>query len=105
MAGKKADLRNPCIEEIRHSKVKVHDAGTGMSAILLNAKNERVRRIRVDGCLAPVGRRAADFLVSLPRTVDVIVELKGGDVACAITQVEGDSDILASPTRNMSRGN
>ena len=89
MAGKKAGARNhPCIEEISHSKVKVHDAGTGMSAILLNAKKERVRRIRMDGCLAPAGERAADFLVSLPRTVDVIVELKGGDVAHAITQIE-----------------
>lgn len=88
MAGKKAESGSNCIEEIRHPKVKVHDPGTGMSAILLNWKKERVRRIRMDGCLAPVGERAADFVVSLSRTVDVIVELKGGDVAHAITQVE-----------------
>jgi hypothetical protein len=88
MAGKQAKSPNNCIEEIRHPKVKVHDPGTGMSAILLNGKKETVRRIRMDGCLAPVGERAADFVVSHPKTVDVIVELKGGDVDHAITQVE-----------------
>jgi hypothetical protein len=88
MAGKKAKSSNPCIEEIRHPKVKVHDAGTGMSAILLNGKKESIRRIRMDGCLAPVGERAADFVVSLPKAVDVIVELKGGDVGHAVGQIE-----------------
>jgi hypothetical protein len=86
MGGKKAS--DDCIEAIRHSKVKVHDPGTGMSAILLNRKRERVRKIRMDGCLAPAGGRAADLVVSLSKTVDVIIELKGGDVAHAITQVE-----------------
>jgi hypothetical protein len=88
MAGKKAKPQNPCIEEIRHSKVKVHEPGTGMKAILLNRNRGRVRRIRMDECLAPPGERAADFLVSMPKAVDVIVELKGGDVDHACTQVE-----------------
>ena len=88
MAGKQTKTSNRCIEEIRHSKVKVHDPGTGMSAVLLNGERKMVRRIRMDGCLAPVGQRAADFVVSLARSVDVIVELKGGDVDHAITQVE-----------------
>jgi len=88
MAGKQSKYSNDCIDEVRHPKIKVHDPGTGMSAILLNAQKERVRRIRMDGCLAPVGKRAADFVVSLPKIVDVIVELKGGDVSHAVTQVE-----------------
>jgi hypothetical protein len=88
MADEEVKSSNPCIEEIRHSKVKVHDPGTGMSAILQNGKREKVRRIRMDGCLAPHGQRAADFVVSLPRVVDVIVELKGGDVDHAVTQIE-----------------
>ena len=88
MAGKKAKTSNPCIDQIRHSKVKLHDPGTGMSAVLLNNKREKVRRIQMDGCLAPVGQRAADFVVSLAKSVDVIVELKGGDVNHAITQIE-----------------
>ena len=88
MAGKQAKTSNRCIEEIRHSKVKVHDPGTGMSAVLLNGERKMVRRIRMDGCLAPAGQRAADFVVSLAKSVDVIVELKGGDVNHAITQIE-----------------
>jgi hypothetical protein len=88
MAGKQDNPGNRCIDVIRHPKVKVHDPGTGMSAILLNGNKEKVRRIRLDGCLAPAGERSADFVVSLPKSVDVIVELKGGDVAHAITQVE-----------------
>jgi hypothetical protein len=88
MAGKQAKASNKCIDEIRHPKVKVHDPGTGMSAILLNVEKGKVRRIRMDGCLAPAGQRAADFVVSLPKSVDVIVELKGGDVGHAITQVQ-----------------
>jgi hypothetical protein len=88
MAGKQANSSNRCIDNIRHSKVKVDDPGTGMSAILLNSTKEKLRRIRMDGCLAPAGERAADFIVSLPKTVDVIVELKGGNVDHAITQVE-----------------
>jgi len=88
MAGKQAKTSNNCIGEIRHPKVKVHDPGTGISAILLNGRKERVRRIRMDGCLAPAGERAADFVVSLSKSVDVIVELKGADVDHAITQVE-----------------
>ena len=42
----------------------------------------------MDGCLIPAGQRAADFVVSLPKIVDVIIELKGGDVAHAVTQIE-----------------
>ncbi|MGA9669258.1 MAG: hypothetical protein WBQ94_08620 [Terracidiphilus sp.] len=88
MVVKKAKTTNKCIEEIRHPKVKVHDPGTGMSAVLLNNKKANIRRIRMDGCLATTGQRAADFVVSLPKIVDVIVELKGGDVGHAVTQVE-----------------
>jgi hypothetical protein len=88
MAGKKARTSDECIEEIRHAKVKIHDPGTGMSAILLNGQKKKVRRIRMDGCLAPVGEKTADFVVSCQKTVDVIVELKGGDVGHAVAQVE-----------------
>lgn len=98
MAGKQAQNTNHCIEEIRHSKVKVHDPGTGMSAVLLNGKREKVRRIRMDGCLASPGERTADFVVSLSRSVDVIVELKGGDVGHAIMQVEATRDFWRSHT-------
>jgi hypothetical protein len=88
MVVKLAKSSSECIEQVRHSRIKVHDAGTGKSAVLLNLDKERVRKIRMDGCLAPVGERAADFVVSHPKIVDVIVELKGRDVDHACAQVE-----------------
>jgi hypothetical protein len=77
-----------CIEKLRHSKIKVHDPGTGKSAVLLNPKKVQARRIRIDHCLAPAGTKAADFLISMPQVVDVIVELKGKNVDHAVEQVE-----------------
>jgi hypothetical protein len=42
----------------------------------------------MDHCLAPVGEVAADFVVSKPRLVDIIVELKGKNVDHAVDQIE-----------------
>lgn len=83
-----ADNEAGCIEKLRHSKIKLHDRGTGKSGVLLNPNKIQARRIRVDNCLAPAGTRAADFLVSMPKTVDIIVELKGKNVDHAVEQVE-----------------
>ncbi len=88
MAGKQAKTNNQCIDKVRFSKVKVHDPGTGKSAVFLNLDKAQVRRIRMDGCLAPAGSRAADFVVSKPKAVDVIVELKGKNVDHAVEQIE-----------------
>jgi hypothetical protein len=77
-----------CIEKLRQTKIKVHDRGTGRSAVLLNLGKTQVRRIRMDRCLAPAGAKAADFVVSMPKIVDVIVELKGKDVDRAVEQIE-----------------
>lgn len=88
MASKRASASKTCIDRIRHSKVKVHDQGTARSAILLNPAKTQVRRIQMDGCLAPVGVIAADFVVSMPKAVDVIVELKGKNVDHAADQIE-----------------
>jgi hypothetical protein len=88
MVGRQTSSRNPCIERIRDSKVRVTDPGTARRAILLNPERAQVRRIRMDHCLAPVGEVAADFVVSKPRIVDVIVELKGANVSHAVDQIE-----------------
>ena len=88
MAGKKATTGDECTEKVRDSKVKVHDRGTGKSGVLLNPDRIQVRRIRMDGCLAPAVAVAADFVVSKPKTVDVIVELKGKNVDHAVEQIE-----------------
>jgi hypothetical protein len=65
-----ADSEARCIESLRHTKIKVHDRGTNVSAVFLNPEKRTVERIRVDGCLAPAQQRAADFLVSMPDVVD-----------------------------------
>jgi hypothetical protein len=88
MASKQPRSNNDCIEKIRHSKIKVKDPGTGKSAVLLNPDKAQVRRVRMDGCLMLAGRPAADCLVSMPRSVDVIIELKGKNVVHAIEQIE-----------------
>ncbi len=83
-----------CIESLRHSKIKVHDPGTNVSAVFLNLEKRTIERVRVDGCLTPVGQTAADFLVSMPSVVDVIVELKGTDLRKAFEQVEATVEFL-----------
>jgi hypothetical protein len=88
MVGRQDRNQNPCIEKIRHTKVKVADPGTGRRAILLNPERVQVRRIHMDHCLAPAGAVAADFVVSKPNIVDVIVELKGKNVDHAVDQIE-----------------
>ena len=42
----------------------------------------------MDGCLSPKGETAADFVVSLHKVVDVIVELKGKNVDHAVEQIK-----------------
>lgn len=84
MAGE----QDRCIQELPHPKIKLHDPGTGKSVVLLNPGKATARHIRWDHCLAPAGISAADFIVSIPRIVDVIVELKGRNVDHAAEQVE-----------------
>lgn len=88
MASKPLGSGSDCIEQTRDSKVKVSEPGTGRAAVLLNADRAKVRRIRMDGCLAPTGQVSADWIVSKARVVDVIVELKGKNVNHAVRQIE-----------------
>jgi hypothetical protein len=88
------DSEARCIESLRHTKVKVHDKGTNVSAVFLNPDKRIIERIRIDGCLAPARQTAADFMVSMPSIVDVIVELKGTDLRRAFEQVEATINFL-----------
>jgi hypothetical protein len=96
------DSEARCIESLRHTKIKVQDRGTNVSAVFLNPEKRTVERIRVDGCLAPSQQTAADFLVSMPNVVDVIVELKGTDLRKAFKQVEATVDFLQQ-RKNMQK--
>jgi hypothetical protein len=88
MAVKRADSSQNCIEKIRHTKIKVGDPGTGRSVVLLNPGKLAVRRIKMDRCLMPTRSIAADSLVSIPKKVDIIIELKGKNVDHAARQIE-----------------
>jgi hypothetical protein len=87
MVSKRASAED-CIEKIRDSKVKASDPGTARSAILLNPERIQVRRIRMDGCLAPARQVSADWVISTPQLVDVIIELKGKNVDHAVDQIQ-----------------
>jgi hypothetical protein len=88
MVGRQVANQKQCIEKIRHPKVRLDDPGTARRAILLNPDRAQLRRIRIDHCLAPANSVAADYVVSKPNFVDVIVELKGKNVAHAVDQIE-----------------
>jgi hypothetical protein len=66
-----------CIEICVGRTVHVEDQG--VRATFLNPRGRRVRKIHYDGCYAAKQGRQADFIVGLPKVVDVIVELKGSD--------------------------
>ena len=88
MVSKRTTSGQNCIETIRDSKVRVADLGTARSAILLNFERVQIRRIRMDGCLAPTGSVTADWIISKPQAADVVVELKGKNVGHAVDQIE-----------------
>jgi hypothetical protein len=71
-------MRNPsptpddCIETVRDSKPKVEE--NGRKAIFLNPERVSIKKVRVDGCLIKEDGLKADYIVSKPEVIDVIVE-------------------------------
>jgi hypothetical protein len=74
-----------CVEAVRHSKVKVEEQGR--KAVFLNPDQALIKKVHVDGCLMTGTGPKADYIVSKPGVVDVIVELKGKDVPHARDQI------------------
>jgi hypothetical protein len=74
-----------CVESVTHSKVKVEEGGR--KAVFLNRDNSLIKIVTVDGCLIKNTELKADYIVSKPGIVDVIVELKGKDVPHARDQI------------------
>lgn len=74
-----------CVEPINHSKVKVEEQGR--KAVFLNPDKALIKKVVVDGCLIKDAGLKADYIVSKPGVVDVIVELKGKDVPHARDQI------------------
>ncbi|MFP5207154.1 MAG: hypothetical protein ACLGP3_08495 [Acidobacteriota bacterium] len=66
-----------CIEMCTGRSVYVEE--DGVRATFANRKRKQIRKIHYDGCYYTGRDRRADYIVGLPGTVDVIVELKGTD--------------------------
>ena len=89
-------LPEECIETVNHQKVKVEEQGR--KAVFLNPDKALVKKVTVDGCLIKDAMLKADYIVSKPGFVDVIVELKGKDVPHARDQIVATLPVwLANP--------
>ncbi|MGD0938254.1 MAG: hypothetical protein ABR905_00995 [Terracidiphilus sp.] len=77
-----------CIEMCTGHTVYVED--DGVRATFLNPRGRKIRKVHYDGCYAAKKGRQADFILGLPRVVDVIIELKGSDTNLkdAASQIE-----------------
>ena len=82
---KPSSQADKCTQIVYDSRPKVKE--NGRKAVFLNLQKEEVRKIRVDGCLITGARPRADYIVSKPEIVDVIVELKGRDIFHARDQI------------------
>jgi len=74
-----------CIQTVCDSKPKVEE--NGRKAVFLNPQRAEVKKVKVDGCLIVGSGPRADYIVSMPGVVDVIVELKGKDIEHARDQI------------------
>jgi hypothetical protein len=74
-----------CIQTVRDTKPKVEE--NGRKAVFLNPDRVSIKKVKVDGCLIKGSGLKADYIVSKPRVIDVIVELKGADVYHARDQI------------------
>lgn len=74
-----------CIQTVYDSKPKVEE--NGRKAVFLNPERAAIKKVRVDGCLIVSDTLRADYIVSKPGAVDVIVELKGKDIYHARDQI------------------
>lgn len=87
-----------CFEPRTESKVKT-PREAGKSATFLNLGGETVLLVHADkycrkdrvgciDCFFEMDQKVADYIVSKPGVVDVIVELKGTNLMAAIEQIE-----------------
>jgi hypothetical protein len=78
-------LLQTCTEELNDSKITVKR--DGRKATFLNSECISISRVDVDCWIPSSSTAKADFIVSKPGVVDVIVELKGKDIAHAVEQI------------------
>jgi len=74
-----------CTEESNDSRISVKR--DGRRATFVNTERTSIKRVDVDCWIPSPTTAKADFIVSKPGVVDVIVELKGKDIAYAMEQI------------------
>jgi hypothetical protein len=81
-----------CIEICDGPSVYVEDEG--VRATFINPRRKEVRKVHYDGCYSATDVKQADFIVGLPKVIDVIIELKRSDTNLkkAALQVEETLD-------------
>jgi hypothetical protein len=62
------------------------------SARFRNSESVEILIVHVDGGMITAGERA-DYIIAHPKTVDVIVELKGSDASKAINQIRATRSV------------
>jgi hypothetical protein len=80
-----------CIEICTGRAVHVEDQG--VRATFTNLRRRQVRKIHYDRCYFTGEGKRADYIVGLPRVIDVIVELKGTDTNLKIAARQVDNTL------------
>lgn len=80
-------LHAASIQKTKVSKIKVEDKGSVRSAVFLNPKKVDHTVWKMDGGILK-NTTCADWMVSKENAGAIVVELKGGDVAKALIQVQ-----------------
>lgn len=78
-------LLQACTEESNDSKITVKR--DGRRAAFDNADRASIKRVDLDCWIPSADTVKADYIVSKPNVVDVIVELKGKEIAHAVDQI------------------
>jgi hypothetical protein len=78
-------LLKGCTEDLNDSKITVKR--DGRRATFDNSGRATIKRVDLDCWIQSADSVKADFIVAKPGVVDIIVELKGRDIAHAVEQI------------------
>ena len=74
-----------CTRELNHPKITVKR--DGRRATFINAELTLIKCVDLDAWLSNSGTARADYILAKPHVVNVIIELKGKDIAHAAEQI------------------
>ena len=84
MSGPSSALRQ-CTKESDNKRITVR--ANNRSATFLNEDKTQIKVVDLDCLIQTTAAARADYIVTKPKVVDVIVELKGKDIDHAIEQI------------------